>query len=195
MTSAGPRRESPAAVRPTGRPPHGQDRAATAAHIRRRVHSDYWRHEPRRVQTLPLLLMQKGEPEMAGVELSTRECDGQDVVALRGELDVADAANVAATLAVVAASGRQIIVDLEGLDFIDSSGLAALVRARHHARHAGFDLMLAAPQQQVLRMLAITRLSDVFAVRACVAGATGGDGPVPAAIMPGAGNPALLAMT
>jgi anti-sigma B factor antagonist len=142
-----------------------------------------------------LLLMQKGDPEMAGVELSTRECDGLVVVALRGELDVADAAKVAATLAVVAASGRQIIVDLEGLEFIDSSGLAALVRARRHARHAGFDLLLAAPQQQVLRMLAITRLTDVFAVRACVNGAAGSVGPVAAAIVQEAGSPVLLAMT
>ena len=67
---------------------------------------------------------------MVSVELSTREYDGQVVLALRGELDVADAAKVAASLAVVAASVRDIILDLEGLEFIDSSGLAALVRAR-----------------------------------------------------------------
>jgi hypothetical protein len=33
-----------------------------------------------------LLLMQKGDPEMISVEVSTRECDGQVVVTLRGEL-------------------------------------------------------------------------------------------------------------
>ncbi len=59
----------------------------------------------------------------------------------------------------VAASGRDVIVDLEGLEFVDSSGLAALVLARQHARRAGFELLLAAPQAQVLRMLAITRLT------------------------------------
>jgi anti-sigma B factor antagonist len=109
-----------------------------------------------------LLLMQKGDPEMVSVELSTRERDGQVVVVLRGELDVAEAAKVAASLALAAASGRNVIVDLEGLEFIDSSGLAALVSARQHARRAGCDLLLAAPQQQVLRMLAVTRLIDVF---------------------------------
>ena len=65
------------------------------------------------------------------------------------------------------------MLDLEGLEFIDSSGLAALVRARHHARRAGCDLLLAAPQQQVLRMLAVTRLIDVFAVHARVDEAAG----------------------
>jgi anti-sigma B factor antagonist len=127
---------------------------------------------------------------MVSVELITREGDGQVVVVLRGELDVAEAARVAASLAVVAASGRDVIVDLEGLEFIDSSGLAALVYARQHARRAGSDLLLAAPQQQVLRMLAITRLLDVFAVHARVDEAAG----IPVAIASAAGPPALLAM-
>ena len=131
---------------------------------------------------------------MVSVELSTGEGDGVVVVVLRGELDVAEAANVAASLAVVAASGRTVIVDLEGLEFIDSSGLAALVRARQHARRAGCDLLLAAPQQQVLRMLAVTRLIDVFAVHAGVDEAAGMAGRIPVAITPVAGNPALLAM-
>jgi anti-sigma B factor antagonist len=96
---------------------------------------------------------------------------------------------------VVAASGRDVIVDLEGLEFIDSSGLAALARARQHARRAGSDLLLAAPQRQVLRMLALTRLIDVFAVHACVYEAAGIAGRTPAAAAPAAMNPVLLAMT
>jgi len=63
----------------------------------------------------------------------------------------------------------QIIVDLAGLEFIDSSGVAALVRGRNLARQAGGDLMLAAPRQQVLRVLTLTRLVDVFPVYATVA--------------------------
>jgi anti-sigma B factor antagonist len=132
---------------------------------------------------------------MVSVELSTRECDGQVVVVLRGELDVADAAQVAASLTAVAGSGRNVIVDLEGLEFIDSSGLAALVRARRHARHGGFDLLLAGPQQQVLRMLAITRLIDVFAVHVCVDEASGSAGRIPVAIVPEVESPMLVAVT
>jgi anti-sigma B factor antagonist len=167
----------------------------TESDIRRRVRDDHWRYEPRRVQTLPLLLMRKGDPEMVSVESSTREGDGPVVVVLRGELDVVAAAKVAASLAVVAASGRTVIVDLEGLEFIDSSGLAALVRARQHARRAGCDLLLAAPQQQVLRVLAITRLLDAFAVHTCVDEAAGLAGRIPVAIAPAAGIPVMLAMT
>ncbi|HEY2306467.1 MAG TPA: STAS domain-containing protein [Streptosporangiaceae bacterium] len=113
---------------------------------------------------------------MFSVDLSTRECDGHVVIALCGELDLADAAEVAA--AVVAAVGRElrIIVDLAALEFIDCSGVAALARCRRHARQAGGDLLLAAPQQRVLQVLAITRLVDEFPVYASVEEAAGGAG-------------------
>ena len=131
---------------------------------------------------------------MAIVELSTRECDGQVIVSLRGELDVAFAASVAASLAEIAARACQVIVDLEGLEFIDSSGLAALACARRHARQAGGDLLLAAPQQQVLRLLTLTRLADVFSVHACVDDAAGSPGRARTAAAPAPAGPACLAV-
>jgi anti-anti-sigma factor len=75
---------------------------------------------------------------------------------------------VAAALTAVAAREPGIIVDLAGLEFIDSSGVAALARGRRRARQAGGDLILAAPQQKVTRVLAITRLADAFSVYATV---------------------------
>ncbi len=100
--------------------------------------------------------------------MSTHDAGGHIVAVLRGELDVADAVAVAAALAVVAARGMVIIVDLAGLEFMDSSGVAALAHGRKLARLAGGDLLLAAPQRQVLRILALTRLIDVFPVHASV---------------------------
>jgi anti-sigma B factor antagonist len=114
-----------------------------------------------------LLLKQEGAP-MFSVDLSTREFDGHVVVALGGELDLVDAAGVAAALATVAEREPEIIVDLAALELIDSSGVAALARGRKLARYAGGDLLLAAPRQQVLRVLAITRLVDDFSVYASV---------------------------
>lgn len=101
---------------------------------------------------------------VALVNVSTRESDGQVVVVLRGVLDVVDAVSVAAALAAVAARERAVIVDLAGLAFMDSSGVAALVHGRKQARVAGGELLLAAPQPQVLRLLTLTRLIDVFRV-------------------------------
>jgi anti-anti-sigma factor len=64
------------------------------------------------------------------VDLSTRPGDGYVVVELRGELDVADAAAVAAAIAAMAVREPEIIVDLAALEFIDSSGVAALGHGR-----------------------------------------------------------------
>ena len=113
---------------------------------------------------------------MDGADPSTRDCDGQVIVALRGMLDVTDAVSVAAALAAVAARERDIIIDLAGLEFIDSSGVAALVHGRRQARNAGGELLLAAPQQQVLWVLTLTRLIDVLPVHATVAKAVGSAG-------------------
>jgi anti-sigma B factor antagonist len=109
-------------------------------------------------------------------DLSTRNCDGRAVVALRGELDLVDAVAVAAALTAAAVSAPQIIVDLAGLEFIDSSGVAALARGRRQAWQAGGDLVLAAPQREVKLVLAITRLTDAFCVYATVEDAAGAAG-------------------
>ena len=110
---------------------------------------------------------------MFSTNLSTRSCDGHAVVALRGELDLVDAVAVAAALTAAAVREPQIIVDLAGLEFIDSSGVAALARGRRQAWQAGGDLVLAAPQGEVMLVLAVTRLSDAFRVYATVEEAAG----------------------
>ena len=115
---------------------------------------------------------------------STGECGGHVVVALRGELDVVEAASLAAALLAVAARGPEIVADLTGLEFIDSSGAAALVLARKEARRAGGDLLLAAPQEQVLRFLTLTGLAGVFLVLASVEEAAASSGRSLPAAMP-----------
>ena len=105
---------------------------------------------------------------MVNIDLSSVVRDGHAVVGLRGELDVNDAAGVTVALAGVAAAHPDIIIDLTGLDFIDCCGLWALTRAREQASRAGGALLLAAPQQLVIRVLALTGLADVFSVHASV---------------------------
>ena len=101
---------------------------------------------------------------MVNVDLST--CDGHVVIALRGELDMLDAANVAAELAAAVARDPDLIIDLTGLDFIDCSALGVLLRVQQLARQADGELLLAAPQQHVLRLLTLTGMNGVFSVHA-----------------------------
>jgi anti-sigma B factor antagonist len=106
---------------------------------------------------------------MLDVDLSIRDVDGQAVVALRGEFDLADTPSVASHLiAAVAACGPSVIVDLAGLDAIGYSGLSVLLRVRKWTRRNGGDLLLAAPRQPVQQILKATGLIDVFSVYPCV---------------------------
>ena len=102
---------------------------------------------------------------MLSVEFSIGDFDGQAVVALRGESNLADTPSVASHLiAAVAACGPSVIVDLAGLEGIGYSGLSVLLRIRKWTRQSGGDLPLAAPQQAVRQILEATGLIDVFAV-------------------------------
>jgi anti-sigma B factor antagonist len=121
---------------------------------------------------------------MFSMNLGSRESRGHAVVALYGELDLVDATAVAAALGVVAAREPRIIVDLAGLEFMDASGVAALSRGRKHARNAGGDLLLAAPQRLVRRVLAIIWEIDGCAVHASVAAAVASAGASRQAIAP-----------
>lgn len=102
---------------------------------------------------------------MLNVDLSIRDFDGQAVVALRGQLSLAETPGIASRLiAAVAASGPSVIVDLAGLDGIGYSGLSVLLRLRKWTRGSGGDLPLAAPRQPVRHLLEATGLIDVFSV-------------------------------
>ena len=117
---------------------------------------------------------------MFSMNLGSGESGSHVVVALHGELDLVYAQVVADALGVVAARGPRIVVDLSGLEFIDASGIAALSRGRKRARCAGGDLLLAAPQQRVQRVLAILWEASGFGLPASVAEAAASAGSLPA---------------
>ena len=110
---------------------------------------------------------------MTTVELRTRVYGGYAVVVVRGELDITEAESVGGAVAVLAADGQQLIVDLEALDFIDCHAAGALLGVRKTARQVGGDVLLAAPHGSVLRLLT---LIGVPGVHASVAGAAASAG-------------------
>jgi anti-anti-sigma factor len=62
----------------------------------------------------------------------------------------------------VEAGNTRVVVDLAQTEFIDSSGLGALISGLKVARQAGGDLRIAAPTTQVETVLALTNLNRVL---------------------------------
>jgi len=129
---------------------------------------------------------------MFRMELDSGKSGGHVVVALRGELDLTDAANVTAALGAVTALEPRIIVDLSGLEFIDAAGVAALSRGRRQARDAGGDLLLAAPQCRVQRVLALIWDADGPGIHASAAEAAASAGASRQVIAPTRRRPAKI---
>jgi anti-sigma B factor antagonist len=85
------------------------------------------------------------------------------ILSLRGELDLATSALLERELdAAEAARPTRLVVDLSGLEFIDSSGLSALVRARERASQNGHQLSLRQGPRVVERLFELTRSVELF---------------------------------
>jgi anti-anti-sigma factor len=62
----------------------------------------------------------------------------------------------------VEGGNARVVVDLSATEFIDSSGLGALISGLKVARQAGGDLRIAAPTKQVITVLELTNLNRVL---------------------------------
>jgi anti-sigma B factor antagonist len=100
------------------------------------------------------------------LELSERTHDGHVVVELRGDLDISTASDARERLLAILAgqAASALILDLSGLDFLDSTGVSVLVAIEQRAGVRGRKLFLAAPQKIVARVLRITSLDKHFRI-------------------------------
>ena len=85
-------------------------------------------------------------------------------IVLLGRLDAVEAPALREQFAEIFRAGAiTVVVDLVGVSFIDSAGLAALVRARRDAQSAGGDLVLIRPADEAaLRVFRLTQFDEVF---------------------------------
>lgn len=96
---------------------------------------------------------------MAQLDISTEETGDRVGLVLGGELDIASAPQLEALLAQAEASGPStIIVDLRGLDFMDSTGLRVIVSADARARETARRLVVVRGAQTVQKVFQITGL-------------------------------------
>lgn len=97
--------------------------------------------------------------------VSTRPGQGCTVVEVHGDLDMASQPQLRDGLErVIDAGAAQVVVDLTGVAFMDSSALGALVVVFKALRDGGGRLCLAGVQQPVRSLLSITSVDRVIDV-------------------------------
>jgi len=104
------------------------------------------------------------------LEVEARPADnGVTVLAPTGRLDVAGAPALKEAVGEVVRNGPpKVVIDMEGVSFVDSTGLGSVIAALKQIRNSQGELRLAAPNQQVRVVLELTTLDRVFPYYATV---------------------------
>jgi anti-sigma B factor antagonist len=107
------------------------------------------------------------------LSLSTRTEGDRTIVSVGGEIDVYTAPKLREQLIDLVAAGKyHLVVDMENVDFLDSTGLGVLVGGLKRVRAHDGSLELVCSQERILKIFRITGLTKVFAIHSSVDEAT-----------------------
>ena len=107
--------------------------------------------------------------------LDVTEHGGTTVLAVRGEVDVYTAPRLREKLVELVSQGKHnLVVDLEAVDFLDSTGLGVLVGGLKRLRSHDGDLSLVCTQHRIQKVFEITGLTKVFTIHESVDAAVAG---------------------
>lgn len=93
--------------------------------------------------------------------ISTASDDGRSVLAPRGELDLLTVPELEQGLLRALPEGETVL-DLSGVSFIDSSGIALLVSVSKLARQNGWRLQVQRPSAPVARLIDLTGVGGLL---------------------------------
>lgn len=94
---------------------------------------------------------------------SREATDGATVIEPVGRLDMVAAPQLKALVASAVSDGlTPVVVDLTGVEFMDSSGLGALISGLRATRQVGSDLRIAGAGGQVVAVLELTNIDRII---------------------------------
>src|SRR5262245_5539484 len=103
------------------------------------------------------------------------EIEGWTVVTVHGEIDVATSPALRERLIGLVNDGSaQLVLDLEAVDFLDSTGLGTIVSTLKRTRSHGGDLRLVCTEARIRRLFEITGLDSAVPLHASLDDAIGG---------------------
>ena len=101
--------------------------------------------------------------------LQVTERDGAVVLHVTGDVDIATAPRLRECAVALTGEGhRHLVIDLDGVDFLDSTGLGVLVGGLKRLRSHDGDLTLVCTQPRILKVFEITGLTKVFSIHESV---------------------------
>ena len=107
------------------------------------------------------------------LSVAIRDFEGWSVIDVAGEVDVFTAPKLREAIIGLLDDGKDhIIVNLEAVAFMDSTGLGVLVGGLKRVKERGGELAIAGAQGTVLRVLNVTGLNAVFNLLASVTDAS-----------------------
>ena len=110
-----------------------------------------------------------GSEAEVDLSLTTRTEGGRTVVEVGGEIDVYTAPKLRETLVSLVDAGQyELVVDLERVEFLDSTGLGVLVGGLKRVRTHDGSLSLVCTQERLLKIFRITGLTKVFPIHSSV---------------------------
>jgi anti-sigma B factor antagonist len=99
------------------------------------------------------------------LSLATRDVDGRTIVAVGGEIDVYTAPKLRDKITELVAAGTyHLVIDMEAVEFLDSTGLGVLVGGLKKVRAHDGSLSLICNQDRLLKIFRITGLAKVFVI-------------------------------
>jgi len=108
------------------------------------------------------------------LSLSTRTEGDRTVVVVGGEIDVYTAPKLREQLIDLVSGGKyHLVVDMEGVDFLDSTGLGVLVGGLKKVRAHDGSMELICSQDRLLKIFRITGLAKVFTIHESESAALG----------------------
>jgi anti-sigma B factor antagonist len=103
------------------------------------------------------------------LSLTTRTEGDRTVVVVGGEIDVYTAPKLREQLVDLVNAGKyHLVVDMEGVEFLDSTGLGVLVGGLKRVRAHDGSLSLVCTQERILKIFRITGLTKVFPIHETV---------------------------
>ncbi|MCU0265241.1 MAG: STAS domain-containing protein [Actinomycetia bacterium] len=111
------------------------------------------------------------------LSLETRTEGDRTVIEVGGEVDVYTAPTLREQIiALVEAGQYHLVVDMERVEFLDSTGLGVLVGGLKRVRAHDGSLALVCTQERILKIFRITGLTKVFPIHGSVADAVAATG-------------------